>query len=452
MTERDYATVDLSVERTGEAMESINKEVWMLAEVSNEESESAKVHIRELEAAGFTITSLETSGRPNAFIAEWEQGSGGPRIGFLPEYDALPDLGNAVSTDKSAAPNGKTAGHGCGHNLLGAACTGAAIALKFTMEIENLPGLIRVYGCAAEETTGAKVYMARDGYFDDIDVCIAWHSGTHAETGYVRSAAVNHVVLEFHGKTAHAGANPWEGRSALDALELFTHGINLMREHVPTTARMHYVIQSGGGAPNIVPDYTRLFMYLRDIDRAGVDALTTWSRSLAEGAAMGTQTRANFQVTFGMYDMMANTPLVENCQAHMEAVGVPEWSESEQEFAREIQRAFGVPDTGLVTEVSPITPPTTMGGSSDVGDVSWCTPTVWFNYPSVPLGIGMHTWPVTACGGMSIGSKAVDGAARIMARMGYDLVTDAELRSAAKADFEQRRGHTVYVSPLESVG
>ncbi|MCA9832669.1 MAG: amidohydrolase [Thermomicrobiales bacterium] len=451
MTTRDYATIDLSVDRTGEAMESINKEVWMLAEISNEESESAKVHMRELEAAGFTITSVGTSGRPTAFIAEWEQGEGGARIGFLPEYDALPDLGNAASGEQVAAPNGKTSGHGCGHNLLGAACTGAAIALKFTMEMEGIPGLVRVYGCAAEETSGAKVYMVRDGYFDDIDVCIAWHPQTYAGTGYVSTSAMSDVVVEFHGKTAHAGGSPWEGRSALDALELFMHGINLMREHVPTSVRMHYVIQAGGSAPNIVPDYTRLYMYLRDKDRAGVEALTTWARALAEGAAMGTQTRAEFHVPYGMSETINNTPLVENCYKHMMEVGAPQWTEAEQAFARDCQRNFGVPEEGMATDVRPISPPSVQGGSSDLGDVSWCVPLIWFWYPSVPQGVSMHTWPVTACGGMSIGSKAVDGAAKIMARMGYDLMTDAELRAAARADFIERRGDVKYISPLDNV-
>ncbi len=274
MTDDEYQGVDAAIAAATPAIERISAEVWEHAELSLEETASAQVHLWELEAAGFTITSRGTSGQETAFIAEWEQGNDGPRIGFLPEYDALPGLGNAAIARLEAAPNGKTSGHGCGHNLLGAGCTGAAIALKAVMEQEDTPGLVRVYGCAAEETTGAKVYMARDGLFDDLDACLAWHSAPVAATGLARTAAVNNVSVEFHGRTAHAGTDPWNGRSALDALELFCHGLNLMREHVKPTVRIHYVVESGGETPNVVPDYARLRIFIRDETRDGVEATT----------------------------------------------------------------------------------------------------------------------------------------------------------------------------------
>ena len=216
---------------------------------------------------------------------------------------------------QAPAPNGKTSGHGCGHNLLGAGCTGAAIALKTIMEQDGISGLVRVYGCAAEETTGAKVFMARDGLFDDLDACLAWHSAPVAAVGFVRTAAVNNIRVEFFGKTAHAGIDPWHGRSALDALELFCHGLNLMREHVEPTARIHYVVEAGGETPNVVPDYARLALFIRDVDRTRVEATTQWARELADGAALGTQTRAKFTLAFGLYDLLPNTPLVERLRA-----------------------------------------------------------------------------------------------------------------------------------------
>lgn len=301
--------IDAAITQSTPAIERISAEVWDLAEISLEETQSAQVHIRELEAAGFAITSQAASGIDTAFIAEWEQGTGGGRVGFLPEYDALPGLGNAVVPRQEAATNGLTSGHGCGHNLLGAGCTGAAIALKSVMEQDGTPGLVRVYGCAAEETTGAKVFMARDGAFDDLDACLAFHSAPIAAAGYVRTAAVNNIRVEFHGKTAHAGVDPWNGRSALDALELFCHGLNLMREHVQPTVRIHYVVESGGETPNVVPDYARLVMFIRDVDRQGVEATTQWARELAQGAALGTQTRAEFTVAFGLYDLLPNGPV-----------------------------------------------------------------------------------------------------------------------------------------------
>jgi aminobenzoyl-glutamate utilization protein B len=446
-----YSAIDHAVTAITPTIDRISAEVWDLAELSLEETASAQVHIRELEAAGFTITSRGTSGQPTAFIAEWEQGTGGPRIGFLPEYDALPGLGNAAVPRQEAAPNGQTSGHGCGHNLLGSGCTGAAIALKAAMEQSGAPGLVRVYGCAAEETTGAKVYMARDGYFDDLDACLAWHSAPIAATGFARTAAVNNIRVEFHGKTAHAGIDPWHGRSALDALELFCHGLNLMREHVEPTVRIHYIVESGGATPNVVPDYTRLALFIRDVDRRGVEATTQWARELAQGAAMGTQTRAEFTVAFGLYDLLPNGPLIECLYDHLQAVGVPAWTEEEQAFARECQRNFGVPELGLIPQPLPLIPDRTEGGSTDVGDVSWNAPTVVFLYPSFPIGVGLHTWPVTACGGMSIGSKAAVGAATILARTAHDLMTKPELRTAVRNDFEKRRAGREYVSPLAQV-
>lgn len=448
MQTTDYTVVDNAVAATDETIQRISQEVWSLAELSTEERESAKVHMRELEAAGFTITSRETSGQANAFIAEWENGNGGPKIGFLPEYDALASLGNAAEPNKQEAPNGNTNGHGCGHNLLGAACTGSAIALKSVMEDQGIEGLLRVYGCAAEETTGAKVYMARDGLFDDLDAALAWHPAAFAATGYLTTSAIDQIVVEFFGQSAHAGSDPWNGRSALDALELFTHGINMMREHVQPSTRMHYVIESGGESPNVVPDYARLRMFVRDQNRPSVEATTTWASELAQGAALGTQTRAEFNCIFGMYNQLSNKPLIENSYKHLTEVGVPDWSPEEQEFARECQRNFGTSEAGLATSVMPILPPTVDGGGSDVADVSWNTPTIMFGYPSFPLGIGLHTWPVTACGGGSIGAKAAHNVSRILARMGLDLLTDATLREEARADLNARRGDEVYTSPL----
>jgi aminobenzoyl-glutamate utilization protein B len=319
------------------------------------------------------------------------------------------------------------------------------------VEQAGIPGLVRVYGCAAEETTGAKVFMARDGLFDDLDACLAWHSAPVAAVGFARTAAINNIRVEFFGKSAHAGVDPWHGRSALDALELFCHGLNLMREHVEPTARIHYVVEAGGETPNVVPDYARLALFIRDVDRPHVEATTRWARELADGAALGTQTRTRFTVAFGLHDLLPNTPLVERLDAHLQAVGVPAWTEDEQSFARECQRNFGVPELGLASQPLPIVSDRPVGGSSDVGDVSWNTPTVAFLYPSFPLGIGLHTWPVTACGGMSIGTKSAIGAATILTRLAQDLMTDEDLRSAARADLEARRAGRAYVSPLVDV-
>jgi len=447
-TSKSPVNVARAIEGASPTVERIASEIWNLSELSLEEVRSSEVHLRELRAAGFEITSTGTSGVPTAFVAEWTQGTGGPKVGFLPEYDALPGLGNAAVPRQEPRADGKRNGHGCGHNLLGAALTGAAIATKGVMEVEGISGTLRVYGCAAEETEGAKVYMAREGLFNDLDACLHWHPAPVAGVINVRMAAVNSIKVEFHGRTAHAGLEPWKGRSALDAMELAAHGLNLMREHVKPTARTHYVYEAAGVAPNVVPDYARLWLMLRDIDRANVVATTEWVRQIAEGAALATQTEAAVNVYFGMHDLLPNTPLAERLQKHLEAVGVPAWTADEQAFARECQTHLGVKEQGLATTVIALLPEPTIGGSSDVADVSWNTPTMGIAMPTLPLGVSLHTWAVTACGGMSIGFKGALAATTVLVLTALDVLTDSDLRKAVRADFERRTKDFTYRSPL----
>jgi aminobenzoyl-glutamate utilization protein B len=429
-------------------VERLSDEVWQLAEVSFHEQESSRAHLRELEAAGFTITSRGTGGIPTAFVAEWTQGEDVPAIGFLPEYDALPGLGNAAVPRAEPREDGVTSGHGCGHNLLGAALTGAAIAAKSAAETRGLAARLRVYGCAAEETEGAKIYMARDGSFDDLDACLHWHPASVAAVANVRLASVNMLKIDFHGQTAHAGLEPWKGRSALHALELAAHGLNVMREHLEPTARVQYIVEAGGEAPNVVPDYTRMFLTLRDVDRARVTATTEWVHQIAEGAAHATQTTADVLVYAGMHDLLPNTPLAERMQTHLEQVGAPAWDDADQEFARACQRELGMPEAGLAGDVQPLLDEPSLGGATDVAEASWITPTMGIAMPTMPLGVPLHTWPVTACGGMSIGGKGALAATEVLSRMALELLTDSELRAAARADLDRRRGDYAYVSPL----
>ncbi len=300
------AQIDQAVEQTKPTLEALATELWQLAELSLQEVKSERLVMQALQEAGFTITSRGTSGVPTAFIAEW--GSGGPKLGVLIEYDALPGLGNEAVPKREPRRDQTPSGHGCGHNLLGAAAVGAAIALKQIMQEHQIPGTLRVYGCAAEESEGAKVYMAREGLFDDLDAVLHWHPGADAGVSNVRSAATNSVRIEFFGKAAHAGGAPWQGRSALHAAELCAHGINLMREHVEPTARIHYVFERGGEAPNVVSDYARIRLYVRDVDRAHVEASTAWIKQIVEGAALATQTRGEALVYFGLYDVLPEPP------------------------------------------------------------------------------------------------------------------------------------------------
>jgi aminobenzoyl-glutamate utilization protein B len=442
-----FEAIDQAVEQTSPTMERLARKLWELSELSLEEVQSARLLMACLQEAGFTITSRGTARVPTAFIAEW--GNDQPFLGVLAEYDALPGLGNEPVPQKTPRKDQVASGHGCGHNLLGSAAIGAAIALKHLMEEHHLPGTLRVYGCAAEETEGAKVYMAREGLFNDLDAVLHWHPGSDAAVSNIRSAATNSLRIEFFGKAAHAGGAPWLGRSAVHAAELCAHGINLMREHVEPTARIHYIFEQGGEAPNVVPDYARIKLYVRDIDRAHVEASTTWIKQIVEGAALATQTRGVALVYSGLYDLLPNRPLAERMQGHLERIGVPGFTEEEQAFARELQRNFGVEPNGMAMTTTPLPDDEpAFGFSTDVGDVSWCTPTVGCGMPTVPLEVGLHTWAATACHGTSIGLKGAIYAARVLVSTGIDILADATLRQAARADFDRRTHGKPYISPL----
>jgi aminobenzoyl-glutamate utilization protein B len=331
---------------------------------------------------------------------------------------------------------------------LGAACTGAAIALKSIMENRNLSGTIRVYGCGAEENVGAKVFMAEAGLFDDLDAAIAWHPAPVAATGTISTAANRKIAVNFIGKTAHAGVSPWEGRSALDAAELFAHGLNMMREHLQPTARMHYIYRAAGVAPNIVPDDARIWMTARDKSSELVNQTTQWLSELAQGAAMGTQTKADFRVVLGLTELIPNEVIARRVLEHMQ--GVPlEWTAEEQAFAKSCQKQMGVMEAGMATQVMPFMSEITTGGSSDMGDVSFVVPVCLFGWPTFPLGISAHTWAVTACGGTTIGDKGTLGAAKLMVAVGYDLLTEPELRKAAKQEHTRRLAGRVYRATLD---
>jgi aminobenzoyl-glutamate utilization protein B len=441
------AAAEAAVARHAEAILRIRREVWELAELSLVEARSFRVHLRALEAAGFRTVSTGTSGYPTAFVSEWSQGSGGPVIAYLPEYDALPGLGNAPEPRPTPAASGNTNGHGCGHDMLGAGCTGGAIALKAMMEAAGTPGTIRVFGCAAEETQGAKVYFVRDGLFADVDAALAWHPAPVAGTGEVSTAANAKIKVRFTGRTAHAGFTPWDGRSALKGAELFGIGLQFMREHVLPTTRIHYIYENAGVAPNIVPDFAQIWLVIRGATVDEVKAVVSWAREVCAGAALMTQTTGEFDLFHGMHELLPNRPLIDLAHAHMTA-RPPVWTEAEQAFARACQAAMGLPEAGLFTGVIPPLGPTPVGGSSDLGDVSKVTPLGVFGWPTFGIGTSLHTWAVTACGGTTIGDRAALDTARILAGMGFDLMSDPALLAAAKADLAARTAGKPFVSLL----
>jgi aminobenzoyl-glutamate utilization protein B len=435
-----------AVDKVAPTVEEIAKKLWDLSEVGLVEVKSSAYLKDLLKSNDFTITSEGTAGVPTAFIAEY--GTGEPKIGIMLEYDALPGLGNEPVPQKQPRKDGVTAGHGCGHNLVGAGAMGAALALKDLMEEKGIPGTLRVYGAAAEESEGAKVFMAREGLFDNLDAVLHWHPMEFARVAKVRMAAASHMYIEFKGKTAHAGMAPWQGRSALDAAEIFLHSVNMMREHLEPTARIHYFIKDGGMATNVVPDRALIMLTYRDLDRERVNKGIAWIKDMAKGAGLASQTEALAIDYFGIHDLLPNTPLADRMHEHLETVGLPKYTKEEQAFATKLQQAVGLEPTGMTAEIEPIPNEPTRGGFTDVGDVSYITPTMGFAIPAVPPGIGLHTWMGTASHGTSIGFKAAVTASKILALTGIDLLTDAELLKQTKADFDKRTEGFTYKSPI----
>ncbi|MFW5947714.1 MAG: amidohydrolase [Gemmatimonadota bacterium] len=443
-TLREQAWAEIDARAGG--LVDVSDRLWRLAETSLREYESAATLVSYLEAEGFTVEE-GVAGMPTAFVARW--GTGGPVIGILAEFDALPGISNVAEARREALAPG-TGGHGCGHNLFGAGSVGAAVAAKAVLEAEGLPGSIVLYGTPAEETVIGKVYMAREGVFDDADVVLDWHPGDETGADYERSRAMNNFTVEFFGRTAHGAADPWNGRSALDAVELMNHAINLMREHLPPSIRVHYVIEDGGGAPNVVPDHASVWYYVRDLDRAGVEHAYDWILKAAEGAALATETEYEVTLATGVHSYLLNRTLVEALDRNLRLAGAPEWTEEEHAFARAIQRATDKEERGMHVGIDslPDEEIPAQGGSTDVAEVSRIAPTAKIRVASAPLDTPWHAWPVVASGGMSIGHKAMLTAARTLAATAVELAITPELVEGATAEFRERMDGETYRSPL----
>ncbi len=429
-----------SIDRQRVELTDLSDRIWEYAELALRETRSARALADAAERHGFRV-ERSVAGMPTAFVASY--GRGRPIIGILGEYDALPGLSQKPVSRKEPLVSGG-AGHGCGHNMFGAASLGAAIAVKERIEAGALQGTVRFYGTPAEESIGGKIYMARAGLFDDLDMCLAWHPGTEIKVDTDSSLAMVDFFVDFSGKAAHAAYDPWNGRSALDALELFTHALNLMREHVRPTVRIHYTVVRGGDVPNVVPEHARLWCWIRDEKKASVDALLERARSMARGAALAAGVESEVAVQSGSYEMLVNLAAAGVVQSNLERLGPLRFTEEQQRFARSIQEAAGVEPAGLVETITPLDPDpgATDRGSTDVADVSWVVPTVDLTVTTSPAGAPWHAWPVVATGGMSIGHEGLIYAAKALATTMVDLYLDPRHLQAIRSEFEDRtRGH-----------
>lgn len=433
-----------SIERHNPEIIALSDQVWGFAETALLEVKSAQALADYAEKQGFVV-ERGVAGLPTAFVASFGQGR--PIIGILGEYDALPGLSQKAQAKKEALQAGAP-GHGCGHNLLGAGALGAALAIKDLMAAGKLKGTIRFYGTPAEEAVGGKIYMAREGLFKDLDVCLNWHPGDETEVAVDSSQAIVEFIVEFSGKTAHAAADPWNGRSAVAAMELFTAGLNRMREFVKPSVRMHYSILNGGDVPNVVPAYAKLWVWLRDSKGAGVQKLLAQARKIAEGAAMMAEVESKVTVQGGDWETLVNLTGEKIMFENLQWLGPVAFTPEEQEFAKEIQRATGVEPKGLDGAVRPWAPPKPdpEGGSTDVGDVSWLVPMLGLTVTTAPSDTPWHAWPTVACAGMSIGHKGLVYAAKALAATMVDLYEDPKTVQAIQAEFKEKTKDVVYRS------
>ena len=423
--------------------------LWDYSETALKEYKSAELLANILEKEGFSIKE-DVAGMPTAFVATY--GSGSPKIGILAEYDALPGIGNTTDPNKTPRKDGIIDGHGCGHNLFGAACTSAAIAIKKTLEKNNIKGTIVLFGTPAEETVVGKVYMAKEGVFDGMDAVLEWHPGQENEVSYNPSIAMNNFEVEFFGQSAHGAADPWNGRSALDAVEVMNYSVNLMREHIRPTARIHYVIPNGGLAPNVVPDYAKVWYYVRDTSRTNVEEYYERIMNIVEGASLATNTTYKVQLITGVHAYNLNQPLLRTLEKNMKLIGVPQFTEKEQAWARKLQESAGKEQVGFKTELEPM--PEKLenlepgGGSTDVAEVSFIAPTAGFSVVTAPDKVPWHSWATAASHGTIAGFNGSDVASKILAVTGIELFTSPKLLAEAKDYFMMKTGGKPYQSPL----
>jgi len=422
-----------TVERFGK----ISDAIWEYAELGLQEFRSSKLLADTLEQAGFHV-ERGLAGMPTCFVATY--GSGKPVIGLLGEFDALPMLSQKGRVPKKDPVIDGAPGHGCGHNTMCTASAAAAIAVKEAMVKHGLKGTIKVFGSPAEEIVASRPYMIRAGLFDGVDAVIDNHSAQNFSTDYgVGGNAVFSAIFTFQGRTAHAAGAPWAGRSALDAVEIMDVATNFLREHMPLSGRLHYVILKGGEAPNVVPDKASVWYYVRDTDE-GLLSLYERVIACAEAGALASGTQLlPPQVISAIHQRRASKSAAELFQKNIELVGLPTWSEEEQAFAKALQKELGAAPDGMPSRVDKLEPPSAMfvgGGSSDVGDVTLIAPTATIQFPGqVPGAIGHH-WSIVTAGYGSLAWKGLNAGAKAIAASAIDLLTKPEELGKLRKEFE----------------
>jgi aminobenzoyl-glutamate utilization protein B len=445
ITVKDEAINDIQLKYN--EYKNIALQIWNYAEVGYKEVKSSALLQKTLTDNGFDVKA-GVAEIPTAFVANY--GSGKPVIGILAEFDALPGLSQEAIPEKKPI-EGKEAGHGCGHHLFGTASIAAGIELKKLIEAKKINGTIKVFGCPAEEGGSGKVYMVRAGLFNDVDIVIHWHPGAENAVTMTSALANKSAKFRFYGISAHAAASPEKGRSALDGVEAMDNMVNMMREHVPQETRIHYVITNGGKAPNVVPDFAEVYYYVRHPKRELVVSIFDRVVKAAEGAAMGTGTKVEYEIIGGTHDLLLNKTLADIMQKNLEKVGGVIYTAEETEFGKKIQStlSYSVPAIETAAIIKPIkTEEDSGGGSTDVGDVSYTVPTVGLRTATWVPGTPAHSWQAVACGGMEIGTKGLMVAAKTMTLTAIDLFTNPAIIEQAKEEFKKDIGDYKYKALL----
>ena len=455
------------VDRYQEDVIKIGDTVWEYAEAGMKEYKTAKFYTEFFQEKGFKV-EVGMADMPTAFVASW--GEGKPIVGFLGEFDALPLLSQEAACPVKTPIVEGAYGHGCGHNLRGAGAAGAALALRDYLKENNLPGTVRFYGTPGEEYGSGKIYMARAGLFNDLDLCLTWHPSTTNNVWATSSLANISVMFTFTGVTAHAAGNPHLGRSALDACELMNVGVNYLREHIIPEARVHYAyVNAGGIAPNVVHDKATIHYFIRAPKMSQAQEIYTRVQDIAEGAAKMTGTTHVVDLKEAIYDYLPNITLSKVMEKAMNEVGAPQFDEADYALAHEFRKTFNAGnlasvkgslaglslDTDLIgddevlhTRILPYKPLNkAMSGSTDVGDASYCAPTAQCGVATEVLGTPGHSWQITAMSGSSIGRKGTVVAAKVLALTAVMAMEDEELLKAAKEELVKSTGGQ-YVSAM----
>ena len=455
------------IESKKELFAALSDEVWQLAELGYREHHSAGLLADSLEEAGFVV-ERGAGGIPTAFVGSY--GTAKPVIAILGEFDALPGLSQDRLPERSPLVEGGN-GHGCGHNLLGVGSLAAAMAAKEAIAAGDVQGTIRYYGCPAEENGSGKAYMVKAGLFDDVDLSLTWHPGSLNACVSVNMLANQKVFFHFQGTSSHAAADPHNGRSALDAVELMNVGVNYLREHIIPEARIHYVITNGGGpAPNVVPADAESMYLIRAPRSDQLEELYERVVRVAKGAAMMTETQVAVRFHAGASNLLANDTIADVLYANMQALQPPQFAAEEEQFARELAKTFppgsrdlfasflgpdlakmmaAMKDKVLFEGLAPeYKLEKALPGSTDVGDVSWVTPTGQIMAACQAIGTPGHSWQAVAQGGMSIGHRGMLYAAQVLALGAANFMQEPGLLEKARAEFLERLRDTPYVSPI----